>query len=270
MTEARPPLVLCSGSLGSAPLSEKIDAAAAAGFEWVSLYGHEYRAAVDAGIDVAALLADHALRVAEVDGVAITLSDPDLIDQALEIATATAARSITIVETRSFDANDPMAVDAAVRAFGEACDLAADQGVLVHIEPFAWSDLGSTMVAADIVSQADRRNGGLLLDLWHHVRGPDAARLDPSLPPSMLFGIQLADTVADPWPDVRDECMGHRLLPGEGSADLPRRLAELSARGPLPPIGVEVFSDALADAGAHEAARRCRVAVDETLTVAGL
>ena len=265
-----PPLVLCSGSLGSAPLEEKLTAAAAAGFSWVSLYGHEYLAAVQRGVDVPALLLSLGLRVAEVDGVAITLSDRALVADALEIAVATRARSITIVETSALDTSDEAQVDSAVDAFAAACDLAADHGVLVHIEPFAWSDLGSSAVVGRIVRAANRPNGGLLLDLWHHVRGPDQGVLDDAIPHSMLLGIQLADTAPEAWQNVRDECMQHRLLPGDGSADLAARLGDLAARGPLPPIGIEVFGTALDRLTPFEAATTARAALEATVGAAGL
>ena len=264
------PLVLCSGSLGSAPLEEKLVAAADAGFGWVSIYGGEYRAASEAGVDVASLLNRLGLRVAEVDGVAVSLRAPELFAEAMDIAVATSARSITIVETGAFDPSDNAQMREAVAAFGEACDVAAERGVLVHIEPFAWSSLARSADAARIVELAGRENGGLLLDLWHHVRGPDQGVLDASIPPAMLLGIQLADVAPEPWPNVRDECMEHRLLPGEGHGALAGRLADLADRGPLPPVGVEVFGAALSALGPAGAAAAARRSLESTLKAAGL
>lgn len=259
------PLVLCSGSLGGAPLEVKWRATAAAGFRWVSVYGDEYLSAIDSGVDASALLDELGLAVAEVDGVATTMAAPDRFEAALDIARALSARSITIVETEQYNPGDADQVRAACEAFGRYCDIASDHGVLVHIEPFAWSALNATSDVAQIVGGADRQNGGVMLDLWHHERGPDAGVLAPELPLDRLFGIQLADTVAHPWPAVRDECMNQRLLPGDGHADLARQLRELAAAGPLPPLGVEVFGETLSSLDPVEAAQRCHAAALATV-----
>lgn len=266
----RPPLILCSGSLGATPLDEKFRSAADAGFRWVSVYGHEYHAAVAAGIDVPALRRELGLQVAEVDGVAVSLRLVEAFDDALAIARALDARSITIVETGDYDPADEASVAEAAATFGARCDLAAEDGILVHLEPFSWSSLGRTADAVAIAERAGRANGGVLFDCWHHIRGPDRGHLDPTIPMSMILGIQLADTLAEPWDDVRDECMTQRQLPGQGHADLARRLASLAVRGPLPPIGIEVFGDVLAGHPPDLAARLAMDAMVETLTAAGL
>ncbi len=267
---ARPPLVLCSATLGSAPLGDKLGAAAAAGFEWVSVYGDEYHRAIAAGVDVAAEVRNLGLRVAEVDGVAVSLASAEGFIAALEIARDLAARSITIVETGDYDPDDPADVATAVARFGEYCDVADDHGILVHIEPFAWSNLGRTTDAARIVEEADRGNGGLLLDYWHHVRGPDQGVLDSSIPASMILEVQLADTLADPWVNVRDECMTQRQEPGRGHGDLPGRLRLLAARGPLPPVGIELFGATPASSEVTAAARTAHESLTAVLTAAGL
>ncbi len=266
----RPPLVLCSGSLGSAPLVEKIRAASLAGFGWISIYGSEYREAIAAGDDPAALCRELDLRVAEVDGVAISMQSAEMFDEALAIAVVFGARSITIVETGDYDPLDENHVASAVEAFGQRCDRAATSGILVHLEPFAWSSLNRTVDAAIIAERADRANGGVLLDYWHHVRGPDQGVLDPAIPMRRIFGIQLADTLARPWDNVRDECMTQRQLPGTGHADLSRRLTEIATRGALPPIGIEVFGEVLADRSPLAAAQAAFEAIEHTLSTAGI
>lgn len=266
----RPPLILCSGSLGSAPLSQKFEAAAEVGFDGVSVYGHEVHTATAAGADCGALVRDLDLMVAEVDGVCIDTRSTEHHDEALDIARRLGARSITVVETRDYNPADERHVAEAVDAFGELCDRAAADDVLVHIEPFAWSDLGRTADAAEIVRRAGRPNGGLLLDLWHHVRGPDHGVLDDDIDVASVFGVQLADTAKEPWANVRDECMTCRLLPGQGHADLAARLAALEERGPLPPIGVEVFGDALEALPALAAASAAYDATCAVLDAAGV
>jgi len=267
---SRPELVLCSGSLGDVPLPVKIRAAAEAGFGWISMYGYEYDAAVAGGLDVASALHDAHLRVAEIDGVATSLFDPDAFGRALDIAVTVGARSVTIVETTSFNPTDLEQMGHATDAFAAACARAATHDVLVHLEPFAWSPLATTGDAATIITGAAQPNGGLLLDLWHHLRGPDAGNLHEAVDPTMLIGLQLADTVATRWANVRDECMQQRLLPGDGHGDLAGHVATLASLGPLPPVGVEVFGETLRRLEPTEGAVRCRAAVERTLAEAGL
>ena len=270
MTGDRPPLVLCSGSLGSRPLDEKFRAAAAAGFGWVSVYGGEYDEAKASGLDVERLRNDLGLRVAEVDGVALSLGDSGSFEKAIAIARSLEARSITIVETGAFDRSDESQMADAVTAFGARCDRAAEFGILVHLEPFSWSNLGSTADAVEITTRAARPNGGVLLDLWHHIRGPDGGELDAAAVAPTLLGIQLADVLATSSGSVRNECMTQRQLPGQGHGQLARRLAELAAHTSLPPIGIEVFGEVLDALPAADAARSARDAALDTLTEAGI
>jgi sugar phosphate isomerase/epimerase len=65
-------LVLCSGTIRRASIPTTVRAASAAGFDGVSLYFDEYRAARADGwsdADLRALLDDHGVAVAELDGV---------------------------------------------------------------------------------------------------------------------------------------------------------------------------------------------------------
>ncbi|NNE74807.1 MAG: hypothetical protein HKN26_14165 [Acidimicrobiales bacterium] len=102
-----------------------------------------------------------------------------------------------------------------------------------------------------------------------HERAPDGV-LPPDLDPARIYEVQLADTLAEPGPDVRDECMTQRQLPGHGHGELRRRIAALAELGPLPPIGVEVFGAVLAAHAPTEAARLAFEAANQVLDAAGL
>lgn len=71
--------VLCTVTMGFRPFSEFVGAAAAAGFTAISLNGSDYKAARATGLgdaDIRAMLADHGLRVAELDAVIDWLAPP--------------------------------------------------------------------------------------------------------------------------------------------------------------------------------------------------
>jgi sugar phosphate isomerase/epimerase len=223
-------VIVCSGMFGVAvPVLEKAEAAARAGFDGISVYAREYEAGL------AQRLRDLGLRVAEVDGATAWLpGQPGIaVEQAIEIAAELQARSITVLETTG-EAPDPAR---AADHFARVCELAGPAGVDVDIEPFAWSGLATLDAVAEIVRRAGCRNGGIMLDSWHLVRGPDRGELDPAYL-DLVHGLQLSD----PAPDaerrplgLRDECMSDRRLPGAWSAQIVRAL-------PGVPIEVEVFN----------------------------
>jgi sugar phosphate isomerase/epimerase len=218
-------LIICSGTLGRVPFAVKARAAAAAGFTGISIYGRE----VEPG--TRALLDDLGLRVAEVDGPMAWLRGQPGEEPArvLDVAAELGARSVTVLETRGVVPEPGLAAD----AFGALCDRAVPFGLGVHIEPFAWSGIATLALAHEIVARAGHTNGGILLDTWHLVRGPDAGRLDAAALHSVV-AVQVSDPAPVPGPNVQDECMTDRWLPGPVAAGIVAQLPDV-------PLEVEVF-----------------------------
>lgn len=256
------PPYLCTGTLGRVPWDEKARAASAAGFARLSIYGWEHRKLHERGWDDAAivyLLDELDLRVAEYDGVVMTMQTPEGAEDAAASAAALGARSITVLEHSDWQPGEH--VEQAAATLAEIADVAAEHGILALIEPFAWSPLDDHRVAAEIVERADRPNAGLLLDTWHLWRGPERGRVDPAIDPAMIKAIQVGDAgpdpVGQPTPEeIAHECIHHRLMPGDGHGDIAGLLADLAARGVDAPIAVEVFSDELNALETHVAARQ--------------
>jgi sugar phosphate isomerase/epimerase len=263
-------LVLCSGSLGEAPSwIDKVDAAARAGFDGISIFVYEYVAARQSGMSAEALrraLDDRGLRLAEVDGPLRWLPQherdrPDgrpLVDLelALEIAEILGARSINVLEPWFEPIASEAALDTAGECLAAVCDRAAPLGLLVHVEAYPWGGIADMSVAYQISRRAQRPNAGIVVDNWHLLRGNDAGRVPPDLPGEAVVSIQLSDAPAQREDDLADECRHRRLLPGEGAAQPAAVLAELRRRGCTAPVGIEVFSDRLRAMGPVEAARR--------------
>jgi sugar phosphate isomerase/epimerase len=223
-------VIVCSGTFGNAvPVLEKAVAAARAGFDGISVYAREYEPGL------ARRLGDLGLKVAELDGaVAWRPGQTGIaVERAVEIAAELDARSITVLDTTG-QAPDPAA---AAEHFARMCELAAPAGICVDIEPFAWSGLATVAAAAEIVRRAGTPNGGIMLDSWHLLRGPEQGQLDPAHV-AIVHGLQLSD----PAPEgerrpvgLREECMSDRRLPGEWSAEVVRMV-------PGVPVEVEVFN----------------------------
>jgi sugar phosphate isomerase/epimerase len=269
-------LVLCSGTVRKLGLVDTARVASRAGFDGISVYLREVRAALAEGwtLDrLRTLLDDLNLDVAELDGELDWLPGGEgsrpkpSIAEAVEVATALRARSLSAIETDGRVLGVDLAVDEAAGAFGVLCDAFAPYGVLVHIEYFPFSGIADLTTADAIARAAGRANGGVLVDTWHHSRGPDAGALDPlTAAAPRVFGIQVSDaarTDTVSGGDVRHECMHHRCLPGDGVAHSAAMLHARRQGGCDAPAGIEVFSDALDATGAdlaashaHDALRR--------------
>lgn len=250
-------LVLCAGTVPQSGLRARIAAAADAGFAAISVFPHEVQAARDAGLsdaDLRMLLRDHGVAIAEIDpllswlpgdaaGAGISEEGQRFLaaseDSFYAIADAIGARSINAVLA------DPRPVEAAAvaDAFGALCTRADAHGLLVTLEFLPWTQIRDAATAAAIAEAAGCANGGVMLDAWHWFRG--GADLT-ELPAARVFGVQLSDAPAQAEPDVIDETLHRRLVPGDGDADLMGLLRQLRTGGCDAPIGVEVFSDVVA------------------------
>lgn len=264
--------ILCSGTFPfDAGLEQRIEAAAAAGFTALSLWMRDIARANASGLsdaDIGAMLDHHGLQIAELDpfwrwlpGSAIDV-DPEhdefgilqpTLEDFLDVADRFGASSLNACDIIS---NPDWTVDDAAECFADLCDRAADHGLRVHLEFLPWSRINDLAKAYEIVEQADRPNGGIMLDAWHFFRGtPDLDSLR-NVPGDRLTGLQLNDAPAEPAPDLMTESMEARLLPGTGSFDLSGLRAVLKEIGAAAPVGVEVFSAEHNELAADEVARR--------------
>jgi sugar phosphate isomerase/epimerase len=243
-------VILCSGTLGSIPFGEKARAAAAAGFSGVSIYAREHEPGLRS------LLDDLGLAVAEVDGPMAWLPGQQGDEPArfLDIAAELGARSCTVLDTTL----EPLDPGQAADAFGLLCDRAVPLGLVMHIEPFAWSGISTLAAATEIVARAGRPNGGIIFDTWHHVRGPDHGVLDPASV-SWIVAVQISDPAPEPLPRLPDDCMHNRRWPGEVSRSI---VAELRALGCAAPLEVEMFTDGSAPSVVAEEAFAAGAAIE--------
>jgi sugar phosphate isomerase/epimerase len=266
----RDDLVLCSGTLRKLGVADTARVAAETGYRGISVYGHEIQRAVDDGWTLESLrrmLDDLGLGVAEVDGATDWVPGVAVdgraasMEQTVAWAAALGARSISVVEISGGRIGEDLSIEQLAEGFGRFCDAARPADVLVHIEYFPFSGIRDLATTLEVVRLADRPNGGVLVDTWHHERGPDAG--EPSRlrgAATSVLGIQLNDAAVVAGDDVRHECMHGRELPGDGVATSPAMIAALREGGCVAPIGVEVYSDVLDALPPEDAARRARTA----------
>lgn len=112
----------------------------------------------------------------------------------------------------------------ACRGFGEICDMAARQGLLVDLEFVPFAGVRDLDMVLDVIRETARPNARILIDTMHAHRagvGPDQLKaVDPS-----LFGFcHICDTEAEvpdaESPEMVETTREGRLYVGEGSADI--------------------------------------------------
>ncbi len=194
------------------------------------------------------------MAVAELDPLMTWLPEPRPsrpmhdVDDVLAIARAVRPDVISVLVPPPSD-RSPLDLARTAASFGELCDRAAEDGLRLAIEPFAWSALGTLADAWTVVREAGRTNGGLVFDVWHHARRGGTIDDLRAIDSSRIWAVQLADApLLAGVAGLAEECRSGRLWPGDGELPLAEYLGALRTGGCRAPLGVEVFGDAGADA----------------------
>jgi sugar phosphate isomerase/epimerase len=253
------PLILWSGTVRGASYADLLAAATAGGFGAVSMFPADYRAARAEGLsdaDMRAAAADRGVRVAILDPYARWLpgwappagARPEHIElvateepELFAMAEALRVDSVTVVEP--FGTEYPL--DDLVGSFAALCDRAAERGLRIQLEFVPFTGMRDLAAAWEVVRLADRPNGGLLIDLWHHARSDSDLEILSQIPGERIHAVQVCDAAAEPVGTLVQDCLRHRRLPGEGELDVVGLLSLLVAKPGVGPFGLEVFSEEL-------------------------
>lgn len=141
----------------------------------------------------------------------------------------------------------PCELGALTEAFAELCSDAAERTAAKVVYEFMPFDVNvNTLEAAlAVVQGAGAPNGGLAIDTWHMAKlGISPADLR-QIPLEQLVWVELSDGQIENMPDLIDETVNHRRLPGEGEFDIPAYVEVCRELGYGGPWGVEVLSDEL-------------------------
>lgn len=258
MTDARTgpasELVLYAGCLPAAPFGEFVAAAASAGFDAISMWPLMYRRAqsreglepatmrgmvVDAGLHVTDLDAcgDWLPSSADADDRPAIFRSVWKRDQFFDAAAALGADCIVAVHLTGGEVDHGVAVD----GFASLCDDAAKHGLRVALEFMPFSGIPDAAAAWSIVAEADRSNGGLVVDVCHVMRSGGDETVLRQIPPDRIFSVQLGDGPAQAPADLVDEAMYHRADPGAGDFDVAGFLARLASDGVRTRVGPELY-----------------------------
>ncbi|HEY3005095.1 MAG TPA: sugar phosphate isomerase/epimerase [Kribbellaceae bacterium] len=264
--------ILWAGTVGlEGPLAARFAAAAAAGYQRVSLSPPEVLRAGRPAAEIASRARDLGLGLV-VDPVMNWYPDSSpptsrfagvSTDDALRLGADLDATALTVLATPHSDIPLP----ALAEHFARVCDRAADFGAQVQLEFIPYTVVSGLRVAWEIVRAADRPNGGLVFDTWHFYRGDPDFGVLAAVPGERIFAVQLDDAPAQPTGPLRAETMA-RLLPGDGELDLVGAIRALHTLGALRWIGPEVMNPELNVRPPEEVARLAMERTRAVLTTA--
>lgn len=242
-------LVLGHFSVRHAAFPDRVAAAAEHGFDAIGWYVNDYAATHAAGhpdSELRDVLAQHGQRIHEYEALhGWSATGPAYYEF---------ERRIGLVEQMADAFGAPHHVQVVgpyqgtfaegAAAFGRLCDRLAERGIKAALEYLPrMTNLPDAATALRFVEEADRDNGGLCVDSWHHTRCGETAAELAAVPAERVIGVQFDDGPLEQIdPDYKTDCMSYRLLPGEGSFDLDRFVRTLDGMGVTAAYAVEVVS----------------------------
>ena len=139
-------------------------------------------------------------------------------------------------------ANGDWPLDGVIEDFAGLCDDAASAGTGICIELFPGSSIADPKTGTAIVAGAGRRNGGLLIDIWHMVRGGiDFAEI-AAMDAAHILHVEIDDADAVQQGSIIDDTIDRRRLCGEGDLPLKAFLQAIVETGYSGAWGVEILS----------------------------
>jgi sugar phosphate isomerase/epimerase len=243
------------------PVDDRIAAAAAAGIGSIGLFAGQYLALLRDGWSAGALheLLDNAdVRLRQVEALSgWGAAQPSDAYRVFEREVWSMVDEFGATYVQAIGPYDNDISDAATR-FGALCDRAAEHGATVGLEFLPFTNIVDADDARRIVEAADRPNGGVCVDVWHHVRGANDLTLIERLPSELIVGVQMSDGPRHATlGDYKDDCIRHRLPPGEGSFDLDGFVGVLLDLGVDVPWDLEVCNDNVWGERAADYVARC-------------
>jgi sugar phosphate isomerase/epimerase len=235
-------------------LRDRCEQAARVGFSGIGLWHADLEHVLETRSlrDVKQLLDDHGLAYLELEFLMDWFLDP--ADERRSASDET--RKLLFEAAAALDPHHikvgnipgtPCELPRLTEAYGELCADAAQQHdakVVYELMPFDVNvhDLDAALA---VVEGAGAPNGGLAIDTWHMAKlgiEPDDLR---RIPARFLAWVELSDGRYENLPDLVDETVNHRELPGEGEFPIRGYVARCRETGYEGPWGVEVLSEEL-------------------------
>ena len=151
-----------------------------------------------------------------------------------------------------------------VRVLNELCDISSRHGVALAFEFLGQTDCSvpTLDLAAEIVREADRKDLGLVIDSFHFYAGDSTLEMIESLDPKLIQIFHINDAEDLPRQQLEDR---HRLLPGLGILPLREIVSAFRRIGYDKVASVEIFRPEYWERDPFELARDARKATEQVL-----
>jgi 4-hydroxyphenylpyruvate dioxygenase len=246
----------------SGTLPDKLEAAAAAGFEAVEIFENDLLTFEGSAAEAGRMAADLGLAIAIFQPFRDFESMPepqrarnlDRAERKFDTMQALGTELLLVCSNVQ-----PAALPEPERAAADLRDMAeraARRGLRVGYEALAWGrHVSRWRQAWEIVRQADHPALGLVLDSFHTLAlGDDLAGLAQAVPADKLFFLQLADAPRLEM-DALSWSRHFRNFPGQGELPVAPFLREVLAAGYAGPVSLEIFNDEFRAAPSRRIAR---------------
>jgi 4-hydroxyphenylpyruvate dioxygenase len=245
----------------SGDLPDKLEAAAAVGFDGVEIFENDLLTFNGSPADVRRMAADL--------GLGITIFQPfrdfeampepqrgrnlDRAERKFDVMQALGTDLILVCSNVQ-----PATIDDPARAaadLAEMAERAARRGLRLGYEALAWGrHTNRWRQAWDIVQRADHPALGLILDSFHTLSVQDDPAGIAQLPADRIFFVQLADAPLLTM-DVLSWSRHHRNFPGQGQLPVTGFLRAVLDSGYGGPLSLEIFNDEFRAAPVRQTAR---------------
>ncbi|MFI7588363.1 sugar phosphate isomerase/epimerase family protein [Spongisporangium articulatum] len=246
-------------------IEQKLDAAAAAGFDAIEIFGTDLDGAASTPKEIGARAADLGLSldlyqpVRDVEGTPAELfgATLDRVERTCDLMADLGIDTMLVCSNTAEWALDDESLAAAQLV--EVADRAALRGFRVVYEAMSWGRHVRDYQQADrIVARAAHPQLGLCLDSFHiFARRNDLADI-ATIPGERIFAVQLADAVPQGDRPLIEWSRHHRCLPPNGYFALEDLLRLVAGTGYAGPLSLEIFSDELRAADPFAVARDAR------------
>lgn len=226
MTAVTPQLSLDCLTLTATPPPDVIRAAAAAGFDLVSLWAQP-PPAYDVALMTPAheaecqrLMADTGVGIVSLEVFNLVSRDAnESYRPVLELGARLGAKAALAIHYHGAEA------DAVPEVLAHFAAIAAEYGLGVNLEPVAMGQTRTLAQARDVI-RASGSDVGILFDTWHLVRAGCGVEQIREIEPGLIRYVQVNDGLARiPDEQMVPESLQERLYPGEGEFPLAELLA---------------------------------------------
>lgn len=134
-------------------------------------------------------------------------------------------------------------LEAYAERFHHACSRFADMGTVLSMEFMPFGNVSTLAQAVDLVRTADHRAGGLMIDLWHLMRGSGTLAELREVPIELITGVELDDGSNEPVGSGYEDTVHRRRLCGDGDFPVVEFIRTLEEMGWTGPWGLEIISE---------------------------